>query len=340
MPSTRTSTSTRSPGARSRCATPSPRRRRATSRAVGDIDPETQVTVTCGATEAMIAAMLGLLDPGDEVVIFEPYYENYGPDAILSGAVPRYVTLHEPDWSIDPDELRARVRARGRAAIVLNSPHNPTGKVFTPRRARADRLALHRVRRHRLHRRHLRAPRLRGRAHPARDARRDGRTDREHPLDVEDLLGHRLAHRLDDRLASAVARDPAGPRLPDRRRRRAAPAGGRHRPRFPDGYYARSRSPGIASAATSWSPRSERAGLPRPRTGRRILRHDRHPRPGRPGEDDVAFAHRLIARPRCRRRPGLLVLLAARARPDRSCASRSPRRSRRWKRPRSDWRRS
>ena len=58
----------------------------------------------------MIAAMLGLLDPGDEVVVFEPYYENYGPDAILSGAVPRYVTLHEPDWSIDPDELRARVR--------------------------------------------------------------------------------------------------------------------------------------------------------------------------------------------------------------------------------------
>ena len=64
----------------------------------GTIDPETQVTVTCGATEAMIAAMLGLLDPGDEIVVFEPFYENYGPDAILAGAVPRYVTLHEPDW--------------------------------------------------------------------------------------------------------------------------------------------------------------------------------------------------------------------------------------------------
>ena len=73
--------------------------------------------------------MLGLLDPGDEVVIFEPFYENYGPDAILSGAVPRYVTLHEPDWSIDPDELRAAVGPRTRA-IVVNSPHNPTGKVF------------------------------------------------------------------------------------------------------------------------------------------------------------------------------------------------------------------
>ena len=88
------------------------------------------MTVTCGATEAMVAAMLGLLDPGDEVVIFEPYYENYGPDAILSGAVPRYVTLHEPDWSIDPDELRAAFGPRTRG-IVVNSPHNPTGKVFT-----------------------------------------------------------------------------------------------------------------------------------------------------------------------------------------------------------------
>jgi len=96
----------------------------------GAIDPETQITVTCGATEAMIAAMLGLLDPGDEVVVFEPYYENYGPDAILADATPRYVTLHEPDWSIDPDELRAAFNAKTRG-IVVNSPHNPTGKVFT-----------------------------------------------------------------------------------------------------------------------------------------------------------------------------------------------------------------
>jgi aspartate/methionine/tyrosine aminotransferase len=92
-------------------------------------DPETEITVTCGATEAMIATMLGLLDPGDEIVVFEPFYENYGPDAILTGAVPRYVTLHEPDWSIDANELRAAVTPRTRA-IVVNSPHNPTGKVF------------------------------------------------------------------------------------------------------------------------------------------------------------------------------------------------------------------
>ena len=93
------------------------------------VDPETDVTVTCGATEGMIAAMLALVDPGEEVIVFEPFYENYGPDAILSGAVPRYVTLHEPDWRFDADELRAAFGARTRA-IILNSPHNPTGKVF------------------------------------------------------------------------------------------------------------------------------------------------------------------------------------------------------------------
>ena len=93
------------------------------------VDPETNLTVTCGATEGMIAAMLAVLDPGDEIVVFEPFYENYGPDAILSGAVPRYVTLHEPDWSIDEAELRAAFGPRTRG-LVLNSPHNPTGKVF------------------------------------------------------------------------------------------------------------------------------------------------------------------------------------------------------------------
>jgi aminotransferase len=94
------------------------------------VDPETDVTVVCGATEGMIAAMMAVLDPGDEVVVFEPYYENYGPDAILSGAVPRYVALREPDWSIDPAELRAAFGPRTRG-LVLNSPHNPTGKVFS-----------------------------------------------------------------------------------------------------------------------------------------------------------------------------------------------------------------
>ncbi|MGH9160296.1 MAG: aminotransferase class I/II-fold pyridoxal phosphate-dependent enzyme, partial [Vicinamibacteraceae bacterium] len=69
------------------------------------VDPETQVTVCCGSTEAMIATLLGIIDPGDEVIVFEPFYENYGPDAILAGAVPRYGRLHEPDWHVDLVEL-------------------------------------------------------------------------------------------------------------------------------------------------------------------------------------------------------------------------------------------
>ena len=92
--------------------------------------PDEQVTVTCGSTEAMMATMMAIIDPGDEVVIFEPFYENYGPDAILSGATPRYVTLREPDWSFDPGELAAAFNARTKA-IILNTPNNPTGKVFT-----------------------------------------------------------------------------------------------------------------------------------------------------------------------------------------------------------------
>ena len=95
-----------------------------------EIDPEREITVCCGATEAMISAMLALLNPGDEVIIFEPFYENYGPDCILSGATPRFVPLHAPDWSIDRDELAAAFNSKTRA-IVLNTPNNPTGKVFT-----------------------------------------------------------------------------------------------------------------------------------------------------------------------------------------------------------------
>lgn len=95
-----------------------------------DIDPDREVVVTCGSTEAMIATMLATLNPGDEVILFEPYYENYGPDAILTEATPRYVTLHPPDWSFDRDELRAAFTDKTRA-IVITTPHNPTGKVFT-----------------------------------------------------------------------------------------------------------------------------------------------------------------------------------------------------------------
>jgi len=94
------------------------------------VDPETQVTVCCGSTETMMATMLGVVDPGDEVIVFEPFYENYGPDAILSGASPRFVPLREPDWTFDPDELAKAFNDNTRA-IIINTPNNPTGKVFS-----------------------------------------------------------------------------------------------------------------------------------------------------------------------------------------------------------------
>ena len=94
------------------------------------VDTETEITVTCGATEAMASVFMALVDPGDEVIVFEPFYENYGPDAILAGAKPVFVTLEAPDWRFDPDALRRAFTARTRA-IIVNTPHNPTGRVFT-----------------------------------------------------------------------------------------------------------------------------------------------------------------------------------------------------------------
>ena len=113
----------------------SPRLRRAICEKVRryngiDADPDANVTVTCGATEAMMSAMLAIIDPGDEVVIFEPYYENYGPDAIISGAKPVYVPLIEPDFHFDPEALRAAFSDAVKA-VIINTPHNPSGKVFT-----------------------------------------------------------------------------------------------------------------------------------------------------------------------------------------------------------------
>ncbi|HEY0171999.1 MAG TPA: aminotransferase class I/II-fold pyridoxal phosphate-dependent enzyme [Pyrinomonadaceae bacterium] len=95
-----------------------------------EYDPEREITVTCGSTEGMIAAMMATVDPGEEVVVFEPFYENYAPDAVLSGATPRYVPLRAPDWTFDPEELRAAFNERTKAVIICN-PNNPTGKVFT-----------------------------------------------------------------------------------------------------------------------------------------------------------------------------------------------------------------
>lgn len=93
-------------------------------------DPETDITVTCGATEAMIATLKAVINPGDEVIVFEPFYENYGPDAILSGATPKYVTLYPPAWDYRTEELAGAFGPKTKA-IIINTPNNPTGKVFS-----------------------------------------------------------------------------------------------------------------------------------------------------------------------------------------------------------------
>jgi aspartate/methionine/tyrosine aminotransferase len=100
-----------------------------------DVDPEKEITVCCGSTEAMISTLLAVCNAGDEVVIFEPFYENYGPDSVLSGAKPKFVKLSPPredgaEWTFDEKELR-RAFAKHTKAIILNTPNNPTGKVFT-----------------------------------------------------------------------------------------------------------------------------------------------------------------------------------------------------------------
>lgn len=95
-----------------------------------ECNPETDITVCCGATECMMATMLALIDPGDEVIIFQPFYENYVPDALLSGAKPVWVPLRWPDWSFDREQLASSFSSKTKA-VILNTPNNPTGKVFT-----------------------------------------------------------------------------------------------------------------------------------------------------------------------------------------------------------------
>ncbi len=94
------------------------------------VDPETEITVTCGSTEAMLVVLLSLINPGDEVILSQPFYENYWPDCMLAGATPRFVPVRAPDWKFDPDELAAAFNDRTKA-IVLCNPNNPTGAVFT-----------------------------------------------------------------------------------------------------------------------------------------------------------------------------------------------------------------
>ena len=97
---------------------------------ITNLDPDKHITVCCGSTEAMMATMLALINPGEEVIIFQPWYENYGPDTKLAQAKPVYVNLQAPHWTFNPDELRAAFSPKTKA-IIVNTPHNPTGKVFT-----------------------------------------------------------------------------------------------------------------------------------------------------------------------------------------------------------------
>ena len=94
------------------------------------MDPEREITVCCGSTEAMIASLMAIVNPGEEVIVFEPFYENYGPDTILCDATPRFISLHEPDWHFDDQELTRAFNNKTKA-IIINTPNNPTGKVFS-----------------------------------------------------------------------------------------------------------------------------------------------------------------------------------------------------------------
>ncbi len=104
------------------------------------VNPDQEVTVTCGSTEAMMCAFLSLVDPGKEVILFQPFYENYHPDSYLAGAKPVYVNMQAPNWAIDEDELSQAFGPKT-AAVILTNPHNPTGKVFT--RFELERIAFH-----------------------------------------------------------------------------------------------------------------------------------------------------------------------------------------------------
>ena len=192
-----------------------------------ECDPDRNVTVTCGATEAMVATMLAVINPGDEVIIFEPFYENYGPDVILAGATARYVALREPDFAIDRGELEAAFGPRTKA-VVINTPHNPSGKVFTRSELeliaelcqRHDTLAVtDEIYEHIM---------FDGVASSVdRQPARDGRAHHNHQWALQDLLDNRLAAGLRDSLRAADRGDSQGPRLSYGRRAASAPGGRR-----------------------------------------------------------------------------------------------------------------
>jgi aminotransferase len=260
-----------------------------------DVDPEREITVTCGSTEAMIAAMMATVNPGDEVVIFEPFYENYAPDAILSDARPRYVPLRAPDWTFDPEELRAAFNERTKAIIICN-PNNPTGKVFREEELRfiADLCIEHdalcftdEIYEHIIY------PREDKDIRHTSIATLDGMRERTVIVNSmsKDLFRHRLARRLLHRAARDYRRDSQSPRLPHRRSRRAAASRRSLRARLAARVLRRTANQ-IRRAPHTSLKHSRRGRVHNLRARRRLLHHDRHQRVRLP--DDTEFTRHLI----------------------------------------------
>ena len=162
-------------------------------------DPDTEVLVTTGATEAIAAALLAFVEPGDEVIALEPYYDSYAAGIAFAGGRRVPVTLRAPEYRLDLDELRAAVTPRTKV-LLINSPHNPTGTVLTDEELRGVARRRRRARSGRHHRRGLRTPRVRRtRAPAARVVRRNGGTDRVDQQRRQDVRRHRLEDRVGHR---------------------------------------------------------------------------------------------------------------------------------------------
>ena len=261
------------------------------------VDPDTQITVCCGSTEAMIATMMAIVDPGDEVIVFEPFYENYGPDAILSGATPRFVRLHRRPTgrrtgAFDPDELAAAFTNRTRA-IIINTPNNPTGKVFTrDELAEIARLCQQwdviavtdEIYEHILYDGATHVPM----------ASLDGMADRTVTINSVSKTFSVTGWRVGWAVAppDIAGGDPQGARLPDGRRGGAAAGRRRGRARAAGDYY-RELADGYRGRRDRLLAILEGAGFVVLQAARRVLHHDGHRRRSA-FADDVAFARHLV----------------------------------------------